>query len=141
MFTNGRSKHFICIVDPDVAYDLQNDADWKAVRQYQDKEAIYNGELGKMYGVVFVESTEGYAANNTASSPVELHHSLIFGADAYGIVDIEGSRAIKTYTKPAGSSGAADPLNQIATVGAKVMAYAAKVLNPLWIIDIQTAAS
>jgi N4-gp56 family major capsid protein len=140
-FTNGRSKHFICIVDPDVAYDLQNDADWKAVRQYQDKEAIYNGELGKMYGVVFVESTEGYAANNTASSPVELHHSLIFGADAYGIVDIEGSRAIKTYTKPAGSSGAADPLNQIATVGAKVMAYAAKVLNPLWIIDIQTAAS
>lgn len=140
-FTNGRGAHYICIVDPDVAYDLQSDADWKAVRQYQDKEAIYNGELGKMYGTVFVESTEGYAANNTAQTPVKLHHSLIFGANSYGIVDIDGSRAIKTYVNPAGSAGSADPLHQISTVGAKVTAFAAKVLNPLWIIDIQTAAS
>lgn len=140
-FNGGRGDHFICIVSPDVAYDLQSDADWKAVRQYQDKEAIYSGELGRMFGVVFVESTEAYFANNTASQPLAIHHSLIFGADAYGIVDIEGSGGIKTYVKPAGSAGTSDPLNQISTVGAKVMAYAAKVLNPAWIIDIQTAAS
>ena len=140
-FNGGRGDHFICIVSPDVAYDLQNDTDWKAVRQYQDKEAIYSGELGSMFGVVFVESTEAYFANNSASEPVAIHHSLIFGADAYGIVDIEGSGGIKTYVKPAGSAGTSDPLNQISTVGAKVMAYAAKVLNPAWIIDIQTAAS
>ena len=140
-FNGGRGDHFICIVSPDVAYDLQSDTDWKAVRQYQDKEAIYSGELGRMYGVVFVESTEAYFADNTAEAPVTIHHSLIFGADAYGIVDIEGSGGIKTYVKPAGSAGTSDPLNQISTVGAKVMAYAAKVLNPAWIIDIQTAAS
>ena len=140
-FNGGRGDHFICIVSPVVAYDLQNDTDWKAVRQYQDKEAIYSGELGSMFGVVFVESTEAYFANNSASEPVAIHHSLIFGADAYGIVDIEGSGGIKTYVKPAGSAGTSDPLNQISTVGAKVMAYAAKVLNPAWIIDIQTAAS
>ena len=140
-FNGGRGDHFICIVSPDVAYDLQSDTDWKAVRQYQDKEAIYSGELGSMFGVVFVESTEAYFANNSASEPAAIHHSLIFGADAYGIVDIEGSGGIKTYVKPAGSAGTSDPLNQISTVGAKVMAYAAKVLNPAWIIDIQTAAS
>lgn len=140
-FNGGRGDHFICIVSPDVAYDLQSDTDWKGVRQYQDKEAIYSGELGSMFGVVFVESTEAYFANNTAQTPVAIHHSLIFGADAYGIVDIEGSGGIKTYVKPAGSAGTSDPLNQISTVGAKVMAYAAKVLNPAWIIDIQTAAS
>ena len=140
-FNGGRGDHFICIVSPDVAYDLQSDTDWKAVRQYQDKEAIYSGELGSMFGVVFVESTEAYFADNTAETPVTIHHSLIFGADAYGIVDIEGSGGIKTYVKPAGSAGTSDPLNQISTVGAKVMAYAAKVLNPAWIIDIQTAAS
>lgn len=140
-FNGGRGDHFICIVSPDVAYDLQSDTDWKAVRQYQDKEAIYSGELGSMFGVVFVESTEAYFAANTAEAPVTIHHSLIFGADAYGIVDIEGSGGIKTYVKPAGSAGTSDPLNQISTVGAKVMAYAAKVLNPAWIIDIQTAAS
>ena len=140
-FNGGRGDHFICIVSPDVAYDLQSDTDWKAVRQYQDKEAIYSGELRRMFGVVCVESTEAYFANNTAQTPVAIHHSLIFGADAYGIVDIEGSGGIKPYVKPAGSAGTSDPLNQISTVGAKVMAYAAKVLNPAWIIDIQTAAS
>ena len=140
-FNGGRGDHFICIVSPDVAYDLQSDTDWKAVRQYQDKEAIYSGELGRMFGVVFVESTEAYSAANTAETPVTIHHALIFGADAYGIVDIEGSGGIKTYVKPAGSAGTSDPLDQISTVGAKVMAYAAKVLNPAWIIDIQTAAS
>lgn len=138
-FNGGRGDHFICIVSPDVANDLYNDPDWKTVRQYQDKEAIYSGELGRMFGVVFVESTEAYSAPN--KSGTVLHHSLVFGADAYGIVDIEGSGGIKTYVKPAGSAGTADPIDQISTVGAKVMAYAAKVLNPAWIIDVQTAAS
>lgn len=140
-FTNGRSPHFVCIVDPAVAMDIQKDADWKAVRNYQDAEAIYSGELGRMYGVVFVESTEGYVNSNGASAAVDLHHSLIFGADAYGVADIDGSAAIRSIIKPVGSAGTADPLDQRSTVGAKVMAYAAKVLNPNWIIDIRSAAS
>lgn len=131
---SGRGNHFVCIVDPDVAYDLMGDTKWQTVREYQDKEAIYNGELGKMYGVVFVESTEG----STAGSK---HHSLIFGADAYGIIDIAGSGSMQSIIKPAGSAGSADPLNQISTVGCKVMAYTAKVLNPSWIIDIRTGAT
>lgn len=55
----ARSPHFICICTPDATFDLQDDTDWKAVSQYQNAEAIYSGEIGKMYGVVFVESTEG----------------------------------------------------------------------------------
>lgn len=87
-----------------------------------------------MYGVVFVESTEGSLASSK-------HHSLIFGADAYGTVDIAGSGSMQSIIKPAGSAGSADPLNQISTVGCKVMAYTAKVLNPKWIIDMQSGAS
>ena len=99
-FNGGRGDHFICIVSPDVAYDLQSDTDWKGVRQYQDKEAIYSGELGSMFGVVFVESTEAYFANNTAQTPVAIHHSLIFGADAYGIVQMYAQR----YVSPLNTS-------------------------------------
>ena len=135
----GRRPHFICICDPYATYDLQDDTLWQDVSKYSNAEQIYAGEIGRMFGVVFVESTEGYVANNSSSIPV--HHSLIFGADAYGIVDIESSGAIKSIIKPAGSAGTADPLDQRSTVGAKIMAYTVKVLNPLWIIDVQHAAT
>ena len=37
--------------------------------------------------------------------------------------------------------GAADPLDQRATVGAKVAAYTAKILNNLWIVRIEHGVS
>lgn len=136
---NGRSGHFVCIVDPYATYDLQSDSLWQDVSKYSNAEQIYAGEIGRLFGVVFVETTEGYAANNTASPAVNLHHSLIFGADSYGVIDVAGSGTLQTIIKPRGSAGTADPLDQRSTVGAKVMGYTAKVLNPLWIIDIQHA--
>ena len=40
-----------------------------------------------------------------------------------------------------GSAGTADPLDQRATVGAKVMAYTALVLNDLWLVAIEHAVT
>ena len=131
---NGRSGHFVCIVDPYATYDLQSDSLWQDVSKYSNAKQIYAGEIGRLFGVVFVETTEGYVANNSSSVPV--HHSLIFGADAYGVIDVAGSGVLQTIIKPRGSAGTADPLDQRSTVGAKVMGYTAKVLNSLWIIDI-----
>ena len=136
---NGRSGHFVCIVDPYATYDLQSDSLWQDVSKYSNAEQIYAGEIGRLFGVVFVETTEGYSAANSAQTPVTLHHSLIFGADAYGVIDVSGSGTMQTIIKPRGSAGTNDPLDQRSTVGAKVMGYTAKVLNPLWIIDIQHA--
>lgn len=140
-FTNGGTPHFVCICDPDVTYDLQNDSKWEDVHKYQDKEAIYNGELGRMYGVVFVESTEGFVEAGAGSGGANIHHTLIFGADAYGVIDIAGAGGIRSIIKPFGSGGTSDPLDQRATIGCKVDAYVVKVLNPLWIIDIESSAS
>lgn len=141
---NGR-KHLICICDPDATYDLQNDSLWQDVSKYSNAEQIYNGEMGRLFGVVFVESTECVVDLKTATNPVnssvDVHHTLIFGEDAYGIVDIEGSGSVEMIFKPLGSSGTADPLNQRATIGGKIVALTAKVLQPLWIIDIEHAVS
>jgi len=141
----GRKPHFICICDPFATYDLQSDQLWQDVSKYSNAEQIYSGEIGRMFGVVFVESTEGKIDDHTASgapnSSVDIHHTLIFGADAYGIVDIESSGAVKTIIKPAGSAGTADPLDQRSTVGAKIMAYTATILNNGWIIDLQHAVT
>ena len=71
----------------------------------------------------------------------DVHATLVFGADAYGVIDIDGSGTVETIIKPCGSEGSADPLNQRSTVGAKVAAYAAKVLNPLWLVRIEHGVS
>lgn len=57
-FQRGGKSHFVAIIAPDTAYDLQADEKWEKVSLYQDKENIYSGEIGRMYGVVFVESLE-----------------------------------------------------------------------------------
>ena len=53
----GGKPHYICIVDPDAVYDLQSDSLWQDVSKYSNAEQIYDGELGKMFGVVFIETT------------------------------------------------------------------------------------
>ena len=71
----------------------------------------------------------------------DIHATLVFGADAYGIIDVDGEGCLQTIVKPVGSGGASDPLDQRATVGAKVTAYTAKILNNLWIVRIEHGVS
>ena len=141
----GRGKHLICICSPDATYDLQSDSNWQDVSKYSNAEQIYSGEIGKMFGVVFVESTEakvwaGAGATN-GGKKADVHSALVFGRDAYGTIDIGSSGAIKSIVKGFGSAGTEDPLNQRATVGAKVMAYTAKILNDDWIVRIEHGVS
>lgn len=49
---------YVAIIHPDVAYDLMNDPEWEKPKNYSDPEDLYNGEIGKIGGVRFVESTE-----------------------------------------------------------------------------------
>ena len=57
---------YVAIIHPDVANDLTNDPEWKAVKQNVDPEDWYKGAIGKIHGVVFVESTEAkiFSAKN-----------------------------------------------------------------------------
>ena len=49
---------YACIIHPDCAYDLTNDPNWKFPHQYADTKELYEGEIGMIEGVRFVESTE-----------------------------------------------------------------------------------
>ena len=49
---------FVGIINQDNSYDLTNDPDWKYPHQYVDTEEIYSGEIGKIGGVRFVETSE-----------------------------------------------------------------------------------
>jgi hypothetical protein len=48
---------FVAIIHPDVTYDLTNDPTWQSVKDYDPKD-WYEGEIGKIAGVRFVETTE-----------------------------------------------------------------------------------
>ena len=49
---------YVAIIHPDVANDLTSDPEWKAIKQNVDPDDWYKGAIGKVHGVVFVESTE-----------------------------------------------------------------------------------
>ena len=50
--------YFVGIIHPDVAYDLMSDPLWENVKTYSDPEDMYNGEIGRIHGVRFVETSE-----------------------------------------------------------------------------------
>ena len=49
---------YVAIIHPDVSYDLMNDPSWKYPNQYADPAHIFEGEIGKIEGVRFIESSE-----------------------------------------------------------------------------------
>ena len=52
---NGK---YICIIHPSVAYDLRQDESWIAAHQYAAATELFDGEIGELHGVRFVETTE-----------------------------------------------------------------------------------
>ena len=60
---------FVAIIHPDCAYDLMSDPNWRYPHQYAEPSAIFEGEIGKIEGVRFIESTEAkvFHAENLAS--------------------------------------------------------------------------
>jgi N4-gp56 family major capsid protein len=230
-FNRNGKMVYIAIVGPDTTFDLQADTLWQDVSKYSDKEQIFSGEIGRIFGVVFVETTEdkkfaaanlitasasltctaggyvtatkvmtvaeaisaaealalvgrkilitntdsgaaseqdtiasategtagtatitlttGLAATNTKynSQPVypgeagaagiEVASTLFLGQNAYGVVDIENGSKPESLVKPAGSAGTSDPLNQISTVGWKLPAFCAVILQQLFMVRVE----
>ena len=49
---------YVCIIHPDCAYDLMNDLNWRYPYQYAGGKQLFEGEIGMLEGVRFVESPE-----------------------------------------------------------------------------------
>jgi N4-gp56 family major capsid protein len=236
--------YYVAIVAPDTTFDLQADDNWIKVSQYQDKENIYTGEIGRIFGVRIVETTEakfftaatyilaagtninataslktiatdaylvagpsvqvtatatdlgsagiaalankyitvagqrrkiasaaaaatpangtvltldaaltGVADKSTDLNGITIYPdgggktgnpvagTVVLGKNAYGLIDIEGKGAVKTYVKNAANSGTEDPLGQRNTIGWKIPAFTAKILMPLWMLRIEHGVS
>ena len=72
---------YVAIIHPDAAYDLMSDPEWKYPHQYADPTNIYTGEIGKVAGVRFVETSEAkvFHAENLAGTVRNLAINYVSG--------------------------------------------------------------
>ena len=117
---------YVAIIHPYVAYDLMSDPAWIDAHKYATPENIYEGEIGKIAGVRFVETSEA-----------KIYEGGVFGclflADgAYGVTEVTGG-GLQTIVKQKGSAGTADPLDQRSSIGWKAMKTAEILIDPYMI--------
>ena len=131
--------NYVGIIHPDVSYDLMSDEKWVNVKTYSDPDGIYEGEIGKIEGVRFVETSEAKVFEGAGASGVDVYSTLILGADAYGVTEITGG-GLEHIVKQLGSAGTADPLNQRATAGWKATKTAERLVEQ-YMVRIETAST
>lgn len=129
---------YVCIVHPFIAYDLMKDSQWIDVKNYDNKD-LYAGELGTLYGIRFVESSEATIFKGAGADGIDVYATLVIGADAYGVTEITGG-GMKSVIKQLGSSGAADPLDQRGSQGWKAT-HTAVILDELNMVRIESAST
>ena len=118
---------FVGIIHPYVTYDLRRDPDWIDVHKYAQPDEIYNGEIGTLHGVRFVETSEAKIWKGTGCpAGLAVFSTLILGAHAYGSTEIEGG-GLEHIVKQLGYGD--DPLNQRASVGWKAHKTAERLVE------------
>ena len=78
--------YFVAIIHPDCTYDLTRDSEWMLPHQYVDTENIYSGEIGKIAGVRFVETTEAKVFQ--AEGLTENARNLTISSGASGVLTV-----------------------------------------------------
>ena len=118
---------FVGIIHPYVTYELRRDPDWIDVHKYAQPDEIYNGEIGTLHGVRFVETSEAKIWKGTGCpAGLTVFSTLILGAHAYGSTEIEGG-GLEHIVKQLGYGD--DPLNQRASVGWKAHKTAERLVE------------
>lgn len=131
--------YYAGIIHPDCSYDLMSDPKWVNVKTYSDPEGIYEGEIGRIEGVRFVETSEAKVFTGAGASGRDVYSTLIIGADAYGVTEITGG-GLQHIVKQLGSAGTADPLNQRATAGWKATKVAERLVEA-YMVRIETTST
>jgi N4-gp56 family major capsid protein len=129
---------WVGIIHPDISYDLTNDPDWKDVKTY-DPTDLYEGEIGKLHGVRFVETTEAKIFAKAGNGSRAVYSTLILGDNAYGTTEISGG-GLEHIVKQLGSAGTSDPLNQRATAGWKATKVAERLVEN-YMVRIESAST
>jgi N4-gp56 family major capsid protein len=139
-----KGRFYAAIVHPFTAADLIQDTSIVAAMNSQagasqSGTSLFDGELMRYMGVVFVESTMAKVFTGAGALGINVYSTLFFGKNAYGVLSLE-SMGMETIFHNIGSAGAADPLNQYWTHGWKTT-HAIKILQQNYMLRVEHAAS
>jgi len=139
---------YYAVIHPSVAHDLRQCDGWIEAHKYAAPEELYNGEIGELHGVRFIEnpfapvlSTVGTGESavsykNKAGSVT--YATYFFGKDSFGIIDPEGG-ALEMIVHDKGEIGG--PLNQFSTIGYKFETNGATILYPERLLRVMSCSS
>lgn len=116
-------NEYLGVLNPSNTYDLRKHPDWVDAHKYAHPEEIYTGEVGKLHSVRFVETTLSPILKEEGDTQA-LYQPMIFGKDAFGVVDPAGA-GMQMIHKTAKEVGG--PLEQFGTAGIK-FSMAARIL-------------
>lgn len=133
---------YVGIIHPSVSYDLMTHKDWIDVNKYANVGAIFDGEIGKLFGVRFVETTEAayFKGSDGGTNGEAVYSCLFIGKGAYKVIDVASAGA-RIIVKPKGSAGTADPLDQRSTIGWKIPLYGAKIVINDYIVRVECGST
>jgi N4-gp56 family major capsid protein len=134
---NGK---FYAVIHPSVAYDLRKSDAWIEAHKYAAPEEVFNGEIGELHGVRFIENVfapilKGEYVNKAGGAT---YATYFFGKDAFGIIDPEGG-ALEMIVKDKSQVGG--PLNQFSTIGYKFETNGATILYPERCLRVMSCSS
>lgn len=136
---NGR---YYAVVHPSVAHDLRECEGWIEAHKYASPEELFNGEIGELHGVRFIENvfapvlgdSDEYVNKEGGCS----YATYFFGKDSFGIIDPEGG-ALEMIIHDKGEIGG--PLNQFSTIGYKFETNGATILYPERLLRVMSTSS
>jgi N4-gp56 family major capsid protein len=134
---------YALVAHPAVIRDLQQDDDWLKVSSYSNPEAIYKGEIGKLFGVSVISSTNiqtfntaaaGIANNSVGTTGVNTGYAnVLLGGGAFGVPSLSSLAASGSPFAPKvtilDAADKSDPYGQRIVASFKTF-YAAKQLDP-----------
>lgn len=139
---NGR---YYAVVHPSVAHDLRESDGWIEAHKYAQPNEIYNGEIGELHGVRFIEDVDapvlkgtigGTSYSNKSSGAT--YATYFFGKDAFGIIDPEGG-SLEMIVHDKDEIGG--PLNQFSTIGYKFETNGATILYPERVLRVMSVST
>jgi N4-gp56 family major capsid protein len=150
---------YVAITTPDVMYTVQNIPGYRSAQEYR---GAAEDEVGRYRSIAFFESPDPFTApGGTAlgsgakvyvgggatgvtttmkndGTNANVYSMVIFGKHAFTVVPVDALSS-RLYRKPLGSSGVADPIDQIMSIGWKNTS-ARGITNPDWAVKIESAA-
>lgn len=135
---NGK---YYAVIHPSVAYDLRKSEEWIEAHKYSAAAEIFNGEIGELHGVRFIENVfapilTGTDYQNKSSGAT--YATYFFGKDGFGIIDPEGG-ALQMIVHDKSEIGG--PLNQFSTIGYKFETNGATILYTERVLRVMSVSS